>query len=222
MTIGVRTASDSLLGFDCNVKLTYEQARTFYKAGFRFVVRYVRRASKHPYDLTSTEAYNIMKAGLGLMIVQHVAPPGWLPNADLGSYYGTIAGKETKDLGVLAGTTVWCDLEGVMPQHPARATIEFCNRWYDGVAAAGFTPGLYVGFGAELTPSQLYKNLKFSSYWGAYNLNKDQYPAVRGVQMQQAPAETGKHLEGVSFQYDVNVVKKDLLGGLPKMMLAIE
>ena len=52
------------------------EARALLAAGYRFVVRYVRRTARHRYDITAEEADVILSAGLGLMLVQHVAPDG--------------------------------------------------------------------------------------------------------------------------------------------------
>ena len=158
----------------------------FFKHGYRFCVRYVRRANRHAYDLTHGEAAGLLDAGIGLMIVQHVAPEGWTPTVKDGASYGSTAAAESTNVGVPPGVMVWCDLEGVAPTAPAQQVIDFCNAWHSAVAAAGFVPGLYVGFGAGLSPTQLYRDLRFTHYWSAYNLNADQYPAIRGVQMRQA------------------------------------
>jgi len=90
--------------------------------------------------------------------------------------------------------------------------LPFLNYWLDQVGHAGFTPGLYVGWHSNLTPDELYTRLKFSHYWSAYNLNADQFPATRGVQMKQALEQT---LDGI--KYDPDTVQRDALGGLPLM-----
>jgi hypothetical protein len=90
--------------------------------------------------------------------------------------------------------------------------IAFLNNWHDQVGTAGYTPGLYVGYDAGLSASDLYRRLKFEHYWSAYNLKHDQYPATRGVQMKQALQE---RLAGILF--DPDTIQKDALGGLPLM-----
>src|SRR5437879_11294103 len=64
---------------------------------------------------------------------------------------------------------------------PAAQVIDYCNRWHAAVAGAGYVPGLYVGFHCGLDATQLYRALRFSHYWCAYNLNADEMPIVRGL-----------------------------------------
>jgi hypothetical protein len=114
----------------------------------------------------------------------------------------------------------WLDLEGVKYEHgkpavPPQVVMDFCNNWFDRVGHAGFTPGIYVGFDPGLTASQLYYKLRVEHYWAAYNLNKDQYPLVRGVQMQQSRERT---MPGTDFPYDPDVTKIDGKGGAPLVM----
>jgi hypothetical protein len=155
------------------------------------------------------------------MLVQHVHPDsettGWSPTAALGKQYGAFAAQSAVDVGVRAGTTLWSDLEGVKPGTDHRDVIAFCNYWLDQVGHAGYTPGLYVGFACGLTAIELHSRLRFSHYWGAYNLNADQVPAVRGIEMKQGLQKT---LDGI--QYDPDTVQRDLLGGLPLMQVDME
>lgn len=207
-------------GFDCDQTLTAEAAHAFFKHGYRFAVRYVRRRDYHTRDLTQQEAHDILYAGLGLMLVQHVAPAPWLPTPGLGMSYGAIAASEASIVGVPAGTMIWCDLEGVNRAALAADTIGYCNRWYDAVKLAGFLPGLYVGDSCGLSALQLYRSLKFSNYWGAYNLNSDQIPAVRGLQMRQMVAKSADLVPGFDLaELDIDRIMADALGGTPTVLL---
>lgn len=217
MTLG--TLPDGTKGFDANVRITAPIARLFHDAGYRFAVRYVRRATAHSFDLTAHERLDLLHAGLGLMVVQHVAPPGWKPDGALGASYGAIAAQETRGTGVPEGVTLWCDLEGVSPHAAALDVIAFCNQWYSAVHAAGYEPGLYVGDSPGLNAEQLYRRLRFKRYWAAYNLNKDNYPAVRGVQMRQRAVRVADRVNGCSFEFDVDVIRADALGGTPVLAL---
>ena len=199
-------------GIDCNQHLSVYAAASFRMKGFRFAIRYVPRHQANAGDLSASEASGILGAGLGLMIVQHVQLPGWSPTGTLGKEYGAFAAKSASDIGYKYGAMLWCDLEGVKVGTDHRDVIAFCNYWYDQVGTAGFTPGLYVGYDGGLTADELYTRLKFSHYWSAYNLNADQFPAKRGVQMKQFLQQ---RLDGVL--YDPDVVQRDLLGGLPLM-----
>lgn len=223
------------MGFDCNERVPLEHGLKFRNAGYRFVVRYVRRDQKHGFDLTVPEVLDIMKAGLALMVVQHVAPEGWQPRAlgngthtaefrrrqleilGSGAAYGSVAAQETAALGIPRGVTLWCDLEGVSNSAPAANVIAFCKNWYAKVKEAGYDPGLYVGYNAGLTADHLYWKLPFARYWGAYNV--DVTPAERGYQMKQKPYPSPIKRLPVPFQYDEDEILVDHKGGTPALLL---
>lgn len=207
-------------GFDANVSIGAQSAERFYNAGYRFVVRYVPRVRPQPHDLSVGELAALLRAGLAVMVVQHVALPGWHPTADLGDMYGAYAAEAAEEAGYAMGAVLWCDLEEVAAGTPREETIAYCNAWYEAVRAVGYRPGLYVGYGCGLNAHDLYYRLKFSRYWSAYNLNKDQYPAVRGVQLRQFVAKAADRVPGVEFQFDVNLIGKDSKGSTPLLMLA--
>src|SRR4051794_3876483 len=198
----VYTAPDGLLGFDTNSTMKPAVAAAFFNHGYRFCVRYVRRDKSHPHDLTAVEAEGILEVGLGLMIVQHVeSEDAWKPTANKGATQGTIAGAEADKAGMPSGVTLWCDLEGVAVGTPATDVIEYCNQWHQAVAAAGFVPGLYVGWHSGVTATQLYRSVRFTHYWGAYNLNADQAPAVRGLQMKQSERRPTDAVPGTKIDF---------------------
>jgi hypothetical protein len=187
--------------------------------GFRFCVRYVRRDKPHASALSRPEAESLLKAGLGLMAVQYVeSESSWIPTAAKGTANGTIAASEAHNLGLPGGIMVWCDLEGVKVGTPAQAIIDYCNHWHVAVGSAGYVPGLYVGYHAGLTSGQLYRSLRFAQYWGAFNLNVDQYPAVRGLQMKQSLRQPGDLPPGVTLDFQVDRVSADALGGRPTLL----
>jgi len=117
--------------------------------------------------------------------------------------------------------TVWCDLEGVAPGTLSQRVIDYCNGWHAAVSGAGYVPGLYVGYRAGLKPTQLYRALRFTHYWGAYNLNADQYPAVRGIQMKQSKAKASDRSAAINIDFQTDRVAADALGGRPTL-LALE
>lgn len=207
-------------GFDCNVRLAPQQASAFYDAGYRFAVRYVRRAEVNNHDLTTGEVLGILGAGLGLMVVQHVAKPGWMPSASLGAQYGVTAGLEARAVGIPRGVTLWCDLEEVDSAADASSVIGYCNSWSSAVQAAGYSSGLYVGDGCGLSAQDLYWKLRFALFWGAFNINTDNIPAVRGLCMRQRPYPSEeKRVAGVPFEYDEDLIMGDALGGAPTFLL---
>ena len=216
MKIG--TLLNGAKGFDANCIISPALAARFVSAGYAFAIRYVRRAFASGHDITAGELAGLVQAGLGVMLVQHVANPGWLPTAALGAAYGATAASEAASAGMPRGTTLWCDLEGVNGRASSGDVIQFCNQWHDAVQAAGYLPGLYVGDACGLSSAQLHKNLRFRAYWSAYNLNRDNYPAVRGVQMRQLVAHAGDRFDGCP-DIDADVIHADAMGDTPTLLL---
>lgn len=213
----VITAPSALKGFDCNSIVSTEAGRRLHALGHRFAVRYVRRNQVRSNDISTAEINQLFSAGLALMIVQHVeSDRSWTPDATKGAQYGDNAASSCLALGIPRGVTVWLDLEGVAVGVPDEQVIRYCNIWYDRVAAVGYQPGIYVGWHAGLTADQLYRRLKFSRYWAAYNLNVDQYPAVRGICMKQREP-TVEESRAVTFPIDGNTIKADKKGDLPTL-----
>jgi len=218
----VFSAPDGVRGFDTAERVNPSAAAAFRRGGYRFCVRYVRRDKPHASALSATEARSLLNVGIGLMLVQYVeSDTSWTPSGTKGTTNGSVAAAEAANLGVPWGVTVWCDLEGVAPGTPAQSVIDYCNRWHVAVTSAGYVAGLYVRYRCGLTPTQLYRALRFTHYWSAYNLNADQYPAVRGVQMSQLRAGKGDFVAGQSNDFQVDKISADKLGGRPTL-LALE
>jgi len=215
----VFTAPDGVRGFDTAETVSQSAAAAFRQRGYRFCVRYVRRDKPHASALSAKEAKYLLAAGIGLMLVQYVeSESAWIPGAAKGTTNGVIAGSEAAKLGVPWGVTVWCDLEGVAPGTSAQRVIDYCNRWHAAVSSAGYVPGLYVGYHARLSPTQLYRSLRFTHYWGAYNLNLGQYPAVRGLQMKQSKRGKADSVASSGIDFQVDRVSADALGGRPTLL----
>lgn len=214
----IKTLPSGTRGFDADTTITKEMAHAAVSRQdpYKFVWRYVRRAMKHSYDVTKSEIEICHAAGLGVALVQHVSPAPWFPSKASGTNYGAVAASEALSVGFPAGATLACDLEGVTSAAPPSSVIDFLNAWYDEAARAGFLPLLYVGDSARLTAQQLYQNLRFKLYWSAYNLNADQYPAIRGVCIRQLVAHHVDWLPGLDSQtMDVDILQADRFGGLP-------
>jgi hypothetical protein len=215
----VYTAPDGVRGFDADETILPQTAAAFHAHGYRFCLRYVGRVKASPRDLKRSEAAGLLAAGLGLMPVQHVASEtAWTPTSGKGKSYGTFAANEAARIGIPPGVTVWCDLEGVAVGTEAGGVIDYCNEWHSAVAKAGFVPGLYVGWHAGLDAMPLYRDLRFTHYWSAYNLNADQAPAKRGVQMRQAVRKTTDKVPGIEFLFQTDRVQADALGGRPTLL----
>lgn len=204
------------LGFDCNVTVSPTAARSMAEHGYRFAVRYVRRGPSRPSDVSPEEIAALHHAGLAVMPVQHVeSESSWVPSQDKGLAYGNAAVAGACAAGIPFSASLWLDLEGVAVDVPAATVIAYCNAWWTAVDEAGFLPGIYVGWHAGLNATQLYRALKFKQYWAAYNLNRDQYPIVRGIMMKQRAPKPGDVPHGLPFPIDVNVVSGDAFGDLP-------
>lgn len=210
---------DGSRGFDCNNIVGASEARLMKRAGFDFALRYVKRDRPHSWDASQNEVLSLLNAGIGVMLVQHVAPAGWLPTAALGMIYGDTAADEAQKVGIPFGVNLWCDLEGVQTGAHADDVIHFCNEWHEAVERKGYLPGLYVGDQCGLSAKQLYHDLRFTHYWRAYNLNDDKVPARRGFQMRQYPYPERDARAPVGFEYDTDVIMKDKLGGSPVVFL---
>ncbi|HEX8360664.1 MAG TPA: glycoside hydrolase domain-containing protein [Longimicrobium sp.] len=209
MTIqgSVRSAPAGIKGFDANVVISASVAKQFVAAGYQFAVRYVGRTQMASHDLTTAEANTLLEAGLALMPVQHVEAGEWMASGDLGTTYGKNAARFVADIGFPAGVNVWLDLESVSGSAAEADVVAYCNNWYGQVAAAGFTPGIYVGWQPMIPNSDLFTRLKFKQYWGAYNV--DAVIPHRGWVMKQTPAS--KQVAGI--EHDDNITHVDGEGG---------
>lgn len=216
------TAPLGAYSFDCNTPVSPRQAKLFAAAGYQFAIRYVARVMPHAGDLSADEAQGILDSGMGLMVVQHYEGDGWSPTNEKGMGYGQAAVEQMQDIGLPLGTMAWLDLESVSRSVSPEQIIRYVNYWYTRVASVGYVPGLYVGYNCGLTPDQLYHRLKMSLFWGSYNLDRDRYPAVRGICMKQQACGVKDRVAGCSIEFDVNHVQADNLGGLPTVFAAEE
>jgi hypothetical protein len=60
--------------------------------------------------------------------------------------------------------------------------------------------------------------VRFTHYWGAYNLNADQAPVVRGLQMKQSARRPIDAVPGAKFDFQTDKVRTDALGGRPTLV----
>ena len=202
------SAPAGLSGIDTDTKLDTTHIQEFASAGYKFIIRYIS-LSYPGYtsgDLDYYEALNILDAGLGLMPVQHTRQPYWTPTPTMGTTDGENARANAYYVGFPAHVNVWLDLEGITPGTSASTVIDYCNNWYDAVAAWGYIPGIYVGANSILTGDQLYYDLKFGHYWKS--LSSVPTPSVRGYQMIQSAAQPYYNVS-----IDRDTTQTDSLGG---------
>ncbi len=210
------TAYRDARGLDTNHPIPDAAARDFHTIGYRFAVRYVRREAKADNDLSRDEVARLFNAGLAVMPVQHVeSEKAWYPSDSKGQLWGQNAVMAALECAIPSGVTLWLDLEGVAPGVQHEDVIRYCNFWYDRVYRGGYQPGIYVGWHCVLTPSELFNRLKFTRYWGAYNLNVDEYPATCGICMKQGVAKPADRVPSFEWDIDTNRVLGDKLGRLP-------
>ena len=75
-----------------------------------------------------------------------------------------------------------------------------------------------TGFHCGLDATQLYRAPRFGHSWGAYNLNADEMPIVRGLQMKQSLCKPPDAVPGHTFEFQVDTVRADALGGHPTLV----
>lgn len=209
----VTRAAPGLIGFDWTERLNMAQANQYYAKGYRFCVRYVSRddatraanQKKGTPDLSPDEAATILASGMALMAVQHVALPGWVPNAGLGTTYGENAAKYAADAALPAGVNLWLDLEGIKAGTATADIIAYCNAWFLAASTAGYEPGVYVGYDTFLSPDELFFELKTKHYWRAGgnvpDISHRGYQLIQYIKNPNTPQE-----------FDSDVTKDDTLG----------
>lgn len=212
ITAKIGILPDGTMGFDFTTPLTAPTAADFVAKGFGFVVRYVGRGdgSKVFKDIKQPEAQLIVDAGLALCVVQHPLKAGWSPNLDKGNSFGAAAGTQATVAGLLHGTSVFVDLEGVASTAVNTDVIAYCNAWADQVSGAGFTPGIYIGASPELTADELFWDIRIKSYWRGGSSAASGVPLDiphRGYQLTQRITGSG------ATEFDSDVVKTDNFGG---------
>jgi hypothetical protein len=207
-------APAGLRGFDTQRLITETSAQAYYDQGYRCCIRYLSRdadlraghARNGTPDLSEAEGLAILGAGMALMAVQHPPAPGWSPTEALGTTWGANAAAYAADAGIPAGVNIWLDLEGIALATAHADIIAYANAWFAAVAAAGFVPGVYVGYDVLLSPDELYHALETEHYWRACGDIPD--ISVRGYQLRQTCLNIGKPDE---FDYDDT--QTDALGG---------
>jgi len=206
--------ADNVVGFDTDTKLNLTLAKGFCSIDYRFAIRYLSLGSAaDPNDLDKSEVDQIIESGLMLAAVQHCPNKGWIPSPYLGSEYGNNAAKHAQAAGIIPGTTVFLDLEGIMQGTSPKNVIDYCTAWYNEVKSANYVPGIYVGKDCIIGPYELYYNLPFTIYWKSMSNVPD--VDVRGYCMFQSYYQ----YPVLGINIDIDKVEKDKLGGLPWFMI---
>jgi Domain of unknown function (DUF1906) len=205
-------AAAGVLGFDTTEVLNAVSAKNYINKGYKFCVRYIGRAAgkSNFVDIGQLEAQMIVDAGLALTVVQHPLAAGWVPTESMGSSFGNYAALAAGKAGLLPGTNVWLDLEGVKDGVSADDVIAYCNAWFEEVDGLSFASGVYIGASPGLTADQLYWDLKTKHYWKGGSSAKAGVPddiPNRGYQLVQRISNPGTPSE-----FDSNVTRTDAFG----------
>ena len=201
------------MGFDTDTALSMVTAAALSKQ-YKFAIRYLSLSSpQNPGDLSASELREILASGMGLMAVQHVFDPPWAPTGALGMSTGVAAAVNAKSVGMLPGTMIALDWEGLNLNTNLSKAIAYVHNWTVEVRDAGYQAALYVGYDALFTASQLYNDLIIGLYWKS--MSNVPTPVVRGFCMEQSPTIT---VDGVAI--DPDVVWSDNRGDGPSMMVA--
>jgi hypothetical protein len=112
-------------------------------------------------------------------ILGHALDAGlaFMPVTLAGAWDGASAVARCKGLGLPAGITVWCDLEGDHAFVAGAGVIPKLAAWAQAIAAAGYMPGLYVGVPQPLTSEELF-SLPFVRYWRGQGSIRDRHNAL--------------------------------------------
>ncbi|MHC4891156.1 MAG: glycoside hydrolase domain-containing protein [Planctomycetota bacterium] len=196
------------LGFDTVSYVSKRKAKAFVKSGYCYSIRYIRR-DKHVNDrpdlshwsvsLSKRELEEHLSAGLYVAPVQYGS---WhkYPTKELGEKAGSAAGFNAKTLGLPGGVTIWCDSEW-KTKPAAKDVIDYLNVWSYRVMEYGYAPGLYVGPGTNLSPTQLYEELILRHYWKSASIVP--WPDKRGYQMIQG---TQLKVHGILIDQDMTCI----------------
>lgn len=151
-------ASFPAFGVDTVMRITTADAAELRSLGYSFACRYLG-------SITEAELAGIVAGGLAVIPVTFSRKNGWKPTPGMGTRDANAAIVRARYVGVPADTTIMLDLEGCSGT-PAQ-TSAWVNEWAIAIRAAGFDPGLYVGFSpGGLDAAGLWK-LKVDRYWRA-------------------------------------------------------
>jgi hypothetical protein len=192
-------------GFDTVAPITKTLAKGLKAAGMDYAVRYLGALPK-------TEVEIITEAGMAIMPVTYGLKHGTVPGMTLGKTFGGSSVKHATSAGIVAGTTVWLDLEDCAGT--AQDVIAFVNAWASEVQQGGFMPGLYVGAGALLTSSELYA-LKVVRYWHSLSRVTDRNGALAEPGCGWCMYQLYPSITVASVLVDVDYIQQDYRGRLP-------
>lgn len=162
--------------------------------------------------MTAARLQSVLNAGMAFMPVTIAGEYNDGPQDEVG---------QLRALGLPYGCTVWLDLEGMTAwSTDPKVLIGKIDAWADGIAAAGYMPGLYVGAPQPLTGDELYA-LRVKRYWLGQGrcvdrYGKDAYPKCGWCLRQDWHGQTnGLVWRDTGILVDTNAVQCDHMGRLP-------
>jgi hypothetical protein len=194
---------------DTDAKINAECAQALKAMGIDGVIRYLSIGSETSADLTSDELSDILDAGLGVFVVQHVRYPEWYPTALQGADDGMRAVANMKAIGFPEGASCTLDWEGIATDADKSSVISYGRSFWTAIQA--YEPVLYVGDQVPLTGADLYA-LPFTHYWKSLSAVDAQTPAC-GWQVVQLHTNKPLSLCGIPIDYDF--VQDDYRGRVP-------
>ena len=128
-------------------------------------------------------------------------------------FHGTV---QTQD----EANQIWTAIKTI-PDWPREVVADIKAAGATGSAAgapSGARPATYTVKPGD-TLSKIAKHVlgDANAYMEIFNLNRDQFPSVRGVQMKQ-----GIEKVYAGIRYDPDTIQRDALGGLPLMAVDLE
>ena len=199
------------IGFDTDQKISRQQAKDLFSAGFLFAGRYLRLPGNNSSeDIDRNELEDLTNAGLQVLLFQHVRQPGWHPSASRGELDAMEAVQHAKELDGPENYHIVLDLEGVSGS--SDDTFAHATEWCQYVCSNDLKAAIYVGFGVPLTSAQLYAIQHANQYirGGSVRLEVD----TRGYSVKQFYPQVT--ICGVTI--DVDIMLGDQLGDFPIMI----
>ena len=213
MTAVLRDAPDGM-ALDCsypiNAARAIEMAATpLLGQKVNGVCQYVGLEHNSSSDISVENLQGILKAGLGLWLVQHCLYPGWEASAALGRHLGLAARQNAASVGYLSGCHLALDLEGC--KSVGQDVIDYVTSWVNEVRD-DYQPLLYVGYSCGLTAQQLYEAFSgIHRYWSDFGPRQ---VSTRGFAVKQ-------HAQVLhcGVPVDPDETQEDLLGGKLQWMI---
>lgn len=201
---------------DTNTPLSQPVLDALGRRGTKGTWRYAPLPGNNPlYDISRAEQDRILVAKLQLSLVQHVRAGDpvthlWDPAVHDGEQDARAIVAHARTVTHPEGVHLWLDLEAiVLAAGSLIATVKFATDWQHVVISEGFRAGLYHGYSVPLSAEQLYDLPGFDQYGSDAG---HRAVGTRGNSFEQGPT-----IVVAGTKFDVDQLKPDLLGCLPRV-----